>query len=158
MNYNGKTIETIEELEIEISSLDENNKAYMRALFNGTEYVMSFNPIVEEVKRMEKRRIDGIARFQITQAELRLTRLAETTPSSVFNDLVYLPLATVINNINTGNWLDAFENIKKVQTNETLSATMLLRFKKNIAHYLVGDGDYQEFKGKTVNSTTGEIE
>jgi hypothetical protein len=115
------------------------------------------NPVYIEKKRIEKRKEDGIEAYQNTQAGLRLTRLANGIPDSVFTEFVYQPMDAVINKISSGNWLDAYNLIGLIIPNAYLTSAMLLSFKNQIANYIVGDGDYMEYIGKTVNPLTGVI-
>lgn len=118
---------------------------------------MAIDPVYAEIVKMNKREADGKLAYRNTQASLRLTRIHNKIPDSVFTQYVYGPMDSVINKINTGNWLDAYNIINSVQSNPYLSVNMLLSFKNQIANYIVGEGDYQEYTGKTVDLLTGLI-
>lgn len=116
------------------------------------------NPVYLEKLRIQKRKEDGIEAYQTTQAQLRLARIANNIPDAVYTQYVYTPLDDLINKINSGNWLDAYNIIDSIQTNAYLSSAMLLNFKNQIANYIVGDGEYTEYTGKTVDPLTGIIQ
>jgi len=118
---------------------------------------LATDPVYAEVVKMDKRELDGKKAYRNTQAGLRLTRIANNIPDSVFTQYVYGPMDSVINKINTGNWLDAYNIIDSIQSNAYLTAAMLLSFKNQIANYIVGEGDYTEYTGRTVDPATGII-
>jgi len=118
---------------------------------------VSSNPVFLERLRIQKRKSDGIEAYQTTQAELRLSRLANGISDTIYTEFVYRPLDVLINYINAGNWLDAYNTIDSIQPNDYLTSAMLLNFKNQIANYIVGKGDYMEYTGKIVDPLTGII-
>ncbi len=115
------------------------------------------DPVSFEVVRIEKRKRDGIRLYQYTQASLRLNRLANNIDHITYNEYVYTPMEKVINQINGGNFLDAHVELFTIASNAYLSDAMLLSFKNTIANYILYEGDYVEFVGKTLDATTGII-
>lgn len=115
------------------------------------------DPVYMEVLRIQKRTRDGVNAFETTQAELRLNRLQNNIPDAVYTENVYEPMNPIVVKIRSGNWLDAYNTIDNIIPNDYLTATMLLNYKIQIANYIVGEGEYTEYSGKSVNSETGEI-
>lgn len=115
------------------------------------------DPVYREILRIQKRKDDGVNAYQTTQAQLRLSRLANGISDAIYTQFVYEPMDNVINKVSGGNWLDAYNLIGSVQSNAYLSDAMLLGFKNQIANYIVGNGDYTEYAGKTVDALTGLI-
>lgn len=118
---------------------------------------LNTDPVYAEIVKMDKREEDGRIAYKNTQAELRLQRLGLNISDEIYTQYVYTPMDKIINNINTGNWLDAYNLIFGIQSNTYLTEAMLLKFKRQIANYIVGDGDYIEYKGKSVDYATGVI-
>lgn len=108
--------------------------------------------VSDEKRRIQKRKTDGIEAYQTTQAQLRLSRLSNGISDAIYTQYVYQPLDQLINYINGGNWLDAYNIINDIQINPYLSSQMLLSFKLQIANYIVGDGEYLEYLGKSVDN------
>jgi hypothetical protein len=115
--------------------------------------------VTMEVMRIEKRRMDGISMYQKTQAILRLNRLSANPPinHTTYSENVYVPMSNVINQINGGNFLDAHVELFKIQANDYLTEGMLLWFKNEVGIYILTDGDYIDFVGKTIDPLTGII-
>lgn len=115
------------------------------------------DPIYAEKVKIEKRKLDGIEMYQFSQAQMRLNRIANNINYEVYNVNVYTPMVGVINAISSGNFLDAYSAIMLVVPNPYLTSATLLSFKNTIATYILGDGDYSDFAGKTLNPLTGLI-
>lgn len=116
---------------------------------------------VTTTDRLNKREFDligirksaGVKAYQETQAEMRVQRLLSGTPHSTFKALVYDPMSTVIKNIESGDWLNSYEEIENVEVNQILTAEMKISFRKKISTYLVESGNYEEFIGNSIDSS-----
>ncbi len=161
MILNGKEIESLEHLETLIIDLDETNKQFLRNEYFGVSNIpilsLSKQADLLEEKRIYKRRQDGVERIVAVKANLRNQRLASGVPDGIYTQYIYVPMSGVISKIESGDWLDAYNMIASVPTNPVLTALHLIGWKKDIAKYIVGDGDYTEYKGKLVDELTGNI-
>lgn len=115
------------------------------------------DPVYAEMVKMDNREVDGRLAYRKTQAGLRLQRLQAGISDAIYTEFVYLPMDGVINKINSGNWLDAYNIIFAIAPNAYLTVGMLLSFKNQIANYIVGDGLYTEYSGRAVDPLTGLI-
>lgn len=118
---------------------------------------METDPVYAETVKMNKREEDGRIAYKNTQASLRLQRLQNGISDVIYTEFVYLSMDGVINKINTGNWLDAYNIIPSIMPNSYLSTTILLEFKNQITNYIIGEEDYIKYTDKTVNPLTGNI-
>jgi hypothetical protein len=159
--YEGIEIQSLDQLETLIVNLDEANKIYIRNEYNGIPNIPTLTEAQQadllEVKRIYKRRQDGIERIVAVKAKLRNQRLASGVPDNIYTQYIYVPMSGVISKIESGDWLDAYNMIDSVPTNTVLTSQHIIGWKRDIANYIVGDGDYLEYKGKSVDETTGSI-
>lgn len=118
---------------------------------------IAVDPVYAEMVKMDKREEDGRMAYRKTQAGLRLQRLQAGISDAIYTEFVYLPMDGVINKINGGNWLDAYNIIFAIPSNAYLTSAMLLGFKNQIANYIVGEGAYAEYTGRTIDALTGII-
>lgn len=105
-----------------------------------------------ELDFIKRRKDDGINAYQTKQAELRLARISNGIDYKLWHDNIYVPLAYMISSVESGNWLDAYEDLKNVSTNAIFTQEMKTSFLVEIANYLCFSGNYMEFKGNTVDS------
>lgn len=161
MNLNGVEIKDINHLEKEIQGMDEQNKTFLRNEYLGISNVTTLSDLEKSINleklRIEKREKDGKEMYQLTQAKLRLKRLQLGISDFIYTQYVYDPLDMLINKVSTGNWLDAYNIIDNIQTNPYLSKETILTFKLIISNYIVKDGDYIEYRNRSVDQETGKI-
>ena len=161
MIFNDVKVENLEHLELLIVDLDEANKQYLRNEYAGISNIPTLTESQQadllEQKRIYKRRQDGVERIVAVKANLRNQRLASGVPDGIYTQYIYVPMSGVISKIESGDWLDAYNMIASVPTNPVLTAQHIVGWKKDIAKYIVGDGDYVEYKGKLVEEATGNI-
>ena len=111
--------------------------------------------IEREVDLIKQRKEAGIEAFQQTQAEMRVARLASGASHSDFKTYVYDNTKGVIDNMESGDWLNAYSEADLLTSNIILTSEMIIGFKTTIANYIVS-GMYDEFVGSIVDSN-GDI-
>ena len=105
-----------------------------------------------ECHLITERRKAGVKAYQEAQAQMRVDRLASGAPHSAFKTLVYDNMRSVIKNIESGDWLNAYEDMEVITVNEILTAEMKIGFRVKISTYLTESGNYDEFVGKSIDS------
>ena len=107
--------------------------------------------IDDERKLIDLRTFDGQEAYKLTLAEMRIQRLDNNIPHSVFNDNVYIPLASMINEIYKGGWISAYEDLNMTPTNIIFTEEMKKGFRLKLSTYIVQSGNYEEYSGKLLD-------
>lgn len=94
-------------------------------------------PIRSEKNLIGTRKRDGISAYQQTQAELRLSRLANGIDHDVYKTSIYDPMKKVIKEVESGDWINAYEEVNIVVSNAILTPEMISGFRLQISEYLL---------------------
>lgn len=109
-------------------------------------------PIDLEAKKIKERKKDGVIAYERSLAAIRLGRLLNAIPHETYRINVFVPLSNVVNSINIGSWLDAYEFLNTVVSNPYLSEATLTDFRLIISDYIVNSGNYTEYSGNSIDS------
>lgn len=108
--------------------------------------------ILQEVVVIEKRKKDGILAYEKALAKMRLGRLQNSIPHETYRLNVYVPMDEVIDSVNKGSWIDAYEFLNLVTPNTYLTASTLTDFRLTISNYIVNSGNYSEYSGSSIDA------
>lgn len=104
-----------------------------------------------ELLAIEQRRMDGIESYNRTLTEMRLMRLNSGVEHSVFSTNIYIPLDSVISEINNGGWISAYEHLNNTPTNAYFTEALKTKFRLDISNYIVNSGNYPEYNNNTID-------
>lgn len=104
-----------------------------------------------ELRLIKQRKIDGISAYQSALASMRLERLENLIDHSTYSTFVYIPMEAIVNAVNKGSWIDAYDFINEVVSNQYLSEIKLTEFRQIISNYIVNSGNYAEFAASSID-------
>ena len=130
-----------------IWSVDSPGADYLEADANTTKS----KAVMREVLLIDLRKSDGISAYKEALASMRLGRLKNNIPHETYRLNVYVPMNNVVNSINNGSWIDAYEFINTVTSNAYLTNQIITNFRKTIANYIVNSGNYPEQAGQPID-------
>lgn len=103
--------------------------------------------IEKEIEFISKRKADGADIVAQNTAQMRALRISSGVSHAVFNEYVYSDLNSTISFVLAGDFLDGYEELKKMVVNDYFTEELKVKLKKVITGYIVGSGTYPEYTG-----------
>ncbi len=171
LNYSLNFIGTSEGVNINIyfeSEPDESEKTEIINFYNAITEEDSSDPLGEEILQKESRKEYGSILSNLVSSKFRLLRLSSDSSLSSHEqqrDLTYIHFDTLKQSIESGNFINAYEDVSNLTTQMGLTQTEIIEYRFLISSYLVSldsfyidalgnnveGGKYNELKGKPLD-------
>lgn len=171
LNYSVNFIGTSEGTTINIyfeSEPDETEKTEIINFYNAITEEDSSDPLGDELLQKESRKEYGLILSSLVSSKFRLLRLsldASLSSHEQERDLTYVHFDTLKLSIESGNFINAYEDVSNLTTEMGLTETEIDEYRFMISIYLVSldglyvdplgnkveGGKYNELKGKSID-------